>query len=122
MCYSLRWKGASVTVLCKTDSTWHTMVNSKWSEKWPGPNLGTSRNSRTVSSETVVISDEGYAKLRDQVTIEWETVGTADVFPFLIFTQINNLAGRQKLRIDWLYAAKLGKLLFIMLLAGNAAY
>ena len=75
MCYLLRWKGASVTVLCKTDSTWHTMVNSKWSEKWPGPNVGTSRNSRTVSSETVVISDEGYAKLRDQVTIKrrrWE--------------------------------------------------
>ena len=49
---------------------------------------------------TLVISDEGYAKLRDQVTIEWETVGTGGVFSFLIFTQINNLAGRQKARID----------------------
>ena len=50
--------------------------------------------------KTLVISDEGYAKLRDHVTIEWETVGTGGVFSFLIFTQINNLAGRQKARID----------------------
>ena len=75
MCRSLQWKGASVAVLCKTEST---PFDTPWSTAKvadAGSKIQMQEPEKLPLPRTLAISDEGYAKLRDQVTIKrrrWE--------------------------------------------------
>ena len=79
MCHSLQWKGASVTLLCKTEST---PLVKPWSTAKVA-DAGFKIQMQEPGKLPLVISDEGYAKPRDQVTIESETVGTLTYSHFL---------------------------------------